>query len=205
VTPDPVIAISALEHHAYCPRQAALIHVDGVWSDNIHTVHGSAGHRRVDTAPSRQERGRLVVRGLAVYSERLGLSGRCDVVEIDEDGSVEPVEYKIGVRHGRTADIQLCAQAFCLEEMLGCHVLRGHVWYGNPRRRHVIVIDDELRTLTIDAIADLRADLRSTLLPAAVNDERCPRCQLLGHCLPDLTNDPERIVNHVRELFRCES
>lgn len=124
---EPVIPLRALEHDAYCPRQAAMIHVDGVWADNAHTVRGVRGHRRVDTAPSRHERDRRVLRGLSLWSEQLGLVGRADAVEIFDDGTIEPVEYKHGRRHGAAAESQLCAQAFCLEEMLGVSVQVGHV------------------------------------------------------------------------------
>lgn len=103
--PTPPIPISALEHHEYCPRQCALIHADGIWTDNAHTVRGTAGHRRVDNAPSRVERGRMVLRGLPLWSEQLGIAGRADVVEVSDDGHLTPVEYKTGVRHGRAADL----------------------------------------------------------------------------------------------------
>ncbi|MXW23318.1 MAG: Dna2/Cas4 domain-containing protein, partial [Chloroflexi bacterium] len=96
MTPDPVIQISAIEHFVYCPRQCALIHCDGVWSDNAHTVRGARAHRRVDSGEHRQERGRQVLRAIPLWSEELGLSGRADAVEVEDD-AVRPVEYKAGV------------------------------------------------------------------------------------------------------------
>ena len=134
MTPEPVIPISAIEHFVYCPRQCALIHCDGVWSDNAHTARGTRAHRRVDGGQHRMERGRRVLRGIPLWSESLGLSGRADVVEMDGD-AIRPVEYKSGVRHGITADLQLCAQALCLEEMLGVAVPSGSVWYPRSRQR----------------------------------------------------------------------
>lgn len=119
MTTEPVIALSALEHHVYCPRQCALIHVDGLWIDSEHTVRGDLGHRRADSGEHKQERGRLVLRAVPLWSEQLGLTGRADVVELHSDGSLVPVEYKIGRRHGDAAHVQLCAQALCLEEMTG--------------------------------------------------------------------------------------
>lgn len=202
--PEPVITISALEHHAYCPRQAAIIHVDGVWMDNAHTVRGARGHRRVDQSPSRAERGRRVVRGLALWSEELGLTGRADAVEVLADGSIEPVEYKHGRRHGRAADIQLCAQALCLEEMIGCAIVQGHVWYAGPRRRSKVLLDEELRQLTINTIDELRRCFVERQLPPAVNDERCGDCQLLGYCLPGVVAHPKEVERYLgREVFRC--
>lgn len=106
---EPVVPISALEHHVYCPRQCALIHVDGLWVESEHTLRGTLGHRRADSAAHRTERGSRVLRAIPLWSEALGLTGRADIVEVAEDGSVAPVEYKIGTRHRDTAHIQLCA------------------------------------------------------------------------------------------------
>ncbi len=201
---EPVVALRALEHFSYCPRQAAIVHVDGVWFDNAHTVRGVRGHRRVDAAPSRVERGRRVLRGVELWSERYGLTGRADTVEVLADGSVEPVEYKHGRRHGRNAEIQLCAQALCLEEMLDVSIEVGHVWYAGPRRRDRVAIDAELRALTLDTVAAIRALHDATQLPEAVNDARCDECQLLGYCPPGLVTAPKRIRAYVeREVMRC--
>lgn len=201
---EPVVPLRALEHHSYCPRQAALIHVDGVWLDNAHTVRGVVGHRRVDAPGSRLERGRRVVRGVALWSERYGLTGRADVVELLPDGRVQPVEYKQGVRHGRAAEIQLCAQTFCLEEMTGERIEAGHVWYAGHRRRDRVAFDEELRGLTESVIADVRAAFSSRRLPAAVDDERCVECQLRGHCLPDVVRSPDRVRSYIAaEVFAC--
>lgn len=198
---EPVIRLSALEHHVYCERQAALIHLDGIWSDNRHTVRGSVGHRRVDEGRDRRERGRTVLRGLEVWSERLGLVGRCDVVELHDDGVMVPVEYKMGVRHGRAADVQLCAQALCLEEMFDISVPVGHVWFGAPRRRARVAIDADLRELTLAVIDDLRTTLLGTKLPSAPDDERCAECQLLHHCLPSVVASPASVLAHMEALF----
>ena len=126
MSPEPVLAVSAIEHFAYCPRQCALIHGDGVWSDNSHTVTGTRPHWRADSGQHRMECDCQVLRGIPLWSDSLGSSGRADIVEI-EDVLVRPVEYKSGGRHGAAADLQLCAQALCLEGMLG-------VWFGRPRR-----------------------------------------------------------------------
>lgn len=201
---EPVIPLRALEHHAYCPRQAAIIHVDGVWMDNAHTVRGVRGHRRVDSAPSRLERGRRVLRGIELWSERYGLTGRADAVEVLLCGSVEPVEYKHGTRHGRNAEIQLCAQSLCLEEMLGIAVPVGHVWYSGLKRRHRIELDAGLRTVTEQTIDAVRSAFSSDRLPGAANDTRCDECQVRPYCLPDLVAAPSRIVGYLeREVLAC--
>ncbi len=184
MTPEPVVPLAALEHYVYCPRQCALIHVDGVWSDNVHTVRGCLGHRRADSGVQRVERSRRVVRAVPLWSERLGLTGRADAVEFDQEGHACPVEYKIGTRHREAAHVQLCAQALCLEEMLGSPVPIGFLWFAGPRRRVPVHVNDQLRDQTLDLIEQVRATLIAPTLPVAVNDARRRECQLLGHCLP---------------------
>ena len=198
-----IVAISAIEHFAYCPRQCALIHADGVWSDNAHTVRGVRTHRRVDSGHHRHERGRLVLRAIPLWSERLGLSGRADAVEI-EGGAVRPVEYKSGGRHGAAADLQLCAQALCLEEMLDAHIPDGHVWYGGPRRRVLVAFTPALRREVEEIIHAIRQQLMTTSLPEAPNDHRCAECQLQQHCLPELTSAPQKVSRYMADVvFRC--
>ena len=195
------IPLSALEHHEYCARQAALIHVDGLWRDNRHTVRGQAGHRRADHGSNRTERGRRVLRAVPVWSRRHGLSGRCDVVELWPDGTVVPVEYKVGTRHGRAADIQLAAQALCLEEMTGRAVPIGYVWHARHQRRQRVEIDDGLRAATLDAIAEIRHVIDSGNLPAARNDERCAQCQLRDTCMPEVLDNNRRFRNYLADRF----
>ena len=203
MTDEPIVAISAIEHFVYCPRQCALIHCDGVWSDNAHTVRGSRTHRRVDTRRHRRERGRLVLRAIPLWSETLGLSGRADAVEI-ERGAVRPVEYKSGVRHGSAADLQLCAQALCLEEMLDVEIPDGYVWYGGPRRRVRVVFTLALRREVGEIIQKIRRQLLTASLPEAPNDRRCAECQLLHHCLPELTSAPQKVSRYMANVvFQC--
>ena len=202
-TSAPVIAISAIEHFEYCPRQCALIHCDGIWSDNTHTVRGSRAHRRVDSGKHRRERGRLVLRAIPLWSEVLGLSGRADAVEI-ERGIVRPVEYKSGTRHGKTADLQLCAQALCLEEMLDTEITEGHVWYGGPRRRTRVEFTADLRTEVCNIVDEIRDQILTATLPAARNDQRCTACQLQSHCLPALVSTPHRVSRYIdKVVFQC--
>ena len=203
MTTEPIVRISAIEHFTYCHRQCALIHGDGVWSHNRHTVQGLRAHRRVDSGRHRQERGRHVLRAIPLWSETLGLSGRADVVEI-KDGLVRPVEYKSGVRHGPAADMQLCAQALCLEEMLEVDIPDGYVWYGGPRRREPVCFTPSLRRKVVEAIRSIREQLSTGVLPEAPNDRRCTECQLRHHCLPEVTSAPDRVVRYMREVvFSC--
>jgi len=200
-----IVPISALEHHAYCPRQGALIHVDGRWVDNEHTVHGSAGHARVDSAPSRIERGARVLRHIPLWSERYGLSGRADVVAVSAAGDLTPVEYKIGTPHGDAARIQLCAQALCLEEMFGRCVYAGSIWYSAVRRRTRVAFDDGLREGTLTAVTEVRLWMSAPTLPPATFDRRCQSCQFLDYCQPELSSEPDRVTRYVAEWVRCAS
>ena len=198
-----VVPISAIEHFVYCPRQCALIHCDGVWNDNAHTVRGTRAHRRVDSGQHRRERGRQVLRAIPLWSEALGLSGRADAVEM-ERGAVRPVEYKSGVRHGAAADLQLCAQAMCLEEMLDVAIPHGHVWYGGPRRRVQIEFTPGLRREVHEVIRQIRGQMLTAELPEAPNDRRCAECQLLHHCLPELASAPIKVNRYMANVvFGC--
>ncbi len=200
-----IVRISAIEHFAYCPRQCALIHTDGVWTDNRHTIRGRRAHRRADSGKSRQERGCQVLRAVPLWSERLGLSGRADVVEVQGD-RVWPVEYKSGTRHGDAADLQVCAQALCLEEMLGVEIPHGYVWYGGPKRRERVTLSLELRERVLQVVDAIRSQMDTAILPEAPNDERCRECQLLNHCLPEITSAPDRVVKYLEEVvFACDT
>jgi len=205
MTPEPVVPLSALEHHLYCPRQCALIHGDGIWLENRATIVGNRAHRRVDTPGDRRERSRRVLRAVPLYSDCFGLIGRADGIELFDDGSIAPVEHKAGVRHGQAADVQLCAQALCLEEMFHRPVPLGFVWYGATRRRDRVLLDDALRLLTASVIAEVRSNILSSTLPAAVADERCKGCQLEPVCMPNVVIQPARVQRYVdREVLQCQ-
>jgi CRISPR-associated exonuclease Cas4 len=199
------VALRALEHYAYCPRQCALIHVEGIWADNEHTVKGRAGHKRADNAAPRTEKGRLVVRGMELWSDQLALHGRADAVEFSADGTIEPVEYKIGVKHGNSAELQVCAQAFCLEEMFDIDILNGSVWYSKTKRRHRFPLTLELRETTRLTIAHIRELSSQRILPTAPNDARCEHCQLKSHCMPDITQNQKALTDYfTKQVLACE-
>jgi CRISPR-associated exonuclease Cas4 len=207
MNPEPVVQIAAIEHYAYCPRQCALIYCDGVWAENRHTVRGIRIHKRADNPEaSRAERGHRKLRAVPLWSNRYGLAGRSDIVELHPCGIVYPVEYKSGTRHGMAADFQLCAQAICLEEMLGVAITKGAIWYGSSRRRRSVMFTHSLREQTLDIVEIIRSQLLSGQLPDAPNDSRCKQCQLLNHCLPDVVANPQRIRRYLnRTLFAIES
>ncbi len=175
--------ISALEHFSYCARQCALIHVEQTFDENVFTVRGSLAHERVDSAPASTARGVRVLRSVPLWSDRYELFGRADVVELHPAGPV-PVEYKVGRIAGGHAAVQLCAQALCLEEMLGTTVLEGALYSHATRRRVAVPMDEALRRRTIGVIRATRRMFVAQELPPAPNDARCPNCSLLNACRP---------------------
>lgn len=179
------VPISALEHYAYCPRQAALIHVDAYFDSNIDTVRGDLAHAAVDRAGAGQDRRRQRVwRSLPVWSDVFGLHGICDVVQFDADGPL-PVEHKSGTyRGGGPADLQVAAQVICLREMFDSPVPVGVVFAGRDRRRYEVVVDDALAAQVGEAADALRNLMAEGTLPPPVNDKRCRRCSLRPGCEP---------------------
>jgi CRISPR-associated exonuclease Cas4 len=180
-----VVMISALQHHSYCPRQCALIHVEKVFDENLYTLRGRRVHERTHDPESALEDGVRVERGLPLFSERLGLIGKSDVVEFRPGEAAYPVEYKSGPRRGSIHDdIQLCAQAMCLEEMLGGDVPCGAVYHYASRRRREVVFDGDLRSLTEETVRAVRELLSTSTVPPPVADARCPKCSLFDACMP---------------------
>jgi CRISPR-associated exonuclease Cas4 len=195
------VPISALAHWAYCARRCALIHVEQTFDENVFTVRGRVAHHRADTAPPSTLRGVRVVRGLPLFSAHYGLVGKADVVELHPGGQPVPVEYKLGRRPGRDAEIQLCAQALCLEEAFGRTVSEGAIYSHTTHRRRKVSFEDSLRADTIAAIQAVRELLRSQELPTAPNDKRCPNCSLFNACLPDVVGETARLRGYQGSLF----
>ena len=188
---DGLVPISALQHYVYCPRQCALIHVERVWQENRHTAEGRMLHERADTPRSERRRGVRTATAVALAHPDMGLVGVADVVEFhrDADGDGErpfPVEYKRGRPKAHRADeIQLCAQALCLEAMLGQPVPCGALFYGATRRRKDVAFDAELRTLTRHTAEAVRAMLDAGRVPSAEYAAgRCDACSLIDLCQP---------------------
>lgn len=186
---------------AYCPRQWALISLDGAWSDNASTAVGHIVHERADLSSSRTERGAIVVRGLTIWSEQHGLIGRADVVEFANDGTPFPVEYKSGRRVMAAAEIQLAAQAICLSEMFDRNVNRGAIWLHGRRHRHEVEITDQAKATVLALAADIRDTRLRARLPAAIHDARCRDCSLINECLPGLVSQRRRVTAIHAALF----
>jgi CRISPR-associated exonuclease Cas4 len=201
-TVDDPIPLSALQHWAYCPRQCGLIHLEQQFAENIHTARGHAVHQLVDTPGEEVRRGVRIERALPLWSDRLGLIGKADLVEFHPDGTVFPVEFKHGRKRGRVADdLQLAAQALCLEEMLGRPVPRGAIFHASSHRRREVVITAALRSLVEQTASAIRAMLASARLPPPVHDARCKECSLRELCQPEVAAAAARQRAELAHMF----
>ena len=180
-----LIPLSALQHYLFCPRQCALIHVEQAWEENLFTAEGRVLHDRVDTPGTVRRAGVRTVHAMPLRSLALGVAGIADCVEFHGD-TPYPVEYKRGRPKTHRADeVQLCAQALCLEEMLETTVERGALFYGKTRRRSEIAFDDGLRALTRRIAGETRALVAAGRTPPPVYKAgRCKSCSLIGPCRP---------------------
>jgi CRISPR-associated exonuclease Cas4 len=210
---DELLSISGLQHLMFCERQWGLIHIEQQWEENRLTMEGRVLHERVDEAGPETRKDLRIARGLPLRSLRLGLVGRADVVEFHRIADsatayaearaddvtvatavplqghrglwrVYPVEYKRGKPKSQPVDeVQLCAQALCLEEMLNVQVTDGALFYGQPRRRLDVPFTPDLRAQTEALAARMRELFESGVTPA-VYEKRCLNCSLIGQCLP---------------------
>ena len=185
------VPLSALQHWCYCPRQCGLIHLEQAFEENLHTMRGRAVHEAVDTPGPETRAGVRIERALPLFHDRLGLTGKADVVEFDAGGDPYPVEYKHGSRHKRADiaacdDVQVAAQAICLEAMTGRPVPEGALFYARSKRRRVVPISVALRSRVSEVAREVRAMLESRRLPPPTEDRsRCRECSLKGICQPE--------------------
>lgn len=187
-----LVPVSALQHMLYCSRQCALIHIEQQWAENAYTADGRVLHERVDAGGGERRKGVRTERGVPLRSLRLGLYGIADAVEMRSAGQPYPIEYKRGrPKEHRADEVQLCAQAMCLEEMLGTSVPEGALFYGAQRRRMTVHFDDELRKLTERLAARTRQVLTAGETPKAEYDRRkCGACSLREVCQPLSPGEP---------------
>ena len=198
--PDPtaedlLLPISALQHYLFCPRQCALIHVERLWAENTATAEGRILHEKADSGKAERRGGVQTLRAVQLRSFALGIAGVADVVERREN-ALTPVEYKRGKPKAHRADeVQLCAQALCLEEMFGVAVPEGVLFYGAVRRRHPVVIDAELRALTVKVAQDARAMVHASRTPPPVWAARlCGACSMAELCRPKRMMNPPDVA-----------
>ena len=196
----PFLQLSGIQHFAFCRRQWALIHIENLWADNVRTVEGNIMHERAHNDQFTESRGNvLILRGLHIASEKLGLSGICDVVEFHQHPQgvplhgregcwlPYPVEYKRGKPKEDDCDrLQLCAQAMCLESMFACQIREGSLFFGETRRRQKVEFTPELRGRVEGMASEMHAYYDRRHTPSARPSKACNACSLKDMCLPKL-------------------
>lgn len=219
-TEDDLIPISALQHLVFCARQAALIHIEGLWEENVLTIEGEQLHERAHDQESETTGDTRTVRGLRIRSLRLGLIGVADVVEFRRTDALgkgavlngvpglwQPyiIEYKHGKpKIDRSDEVQLCAQAMCLEEMLGVSIEESAFFYGKPRRRQAAAIDADLRRETEEVADRAHQLLQSGKTPPPEYGQKCRQCSLIDRCLPKAAGSQKKVQRYVNGLFAPE-
>ncbi len=190
---NDLLMLSALQHILFCERQCALIHIEQQWQENVFTVRGQDMHSRVDdNKKSHLAKDIKIEYGMHIRSLKLGLIGKCDAVEFHKKNNSYhpyPIEYKLGKPKKKQCDeVQLCAQALCMEEMLDITIPEGALFYGKTRRRKEIKFDCELRNLTIKTAENLHKLISSGITPDAEYTKQCDNCSLKELCMPKLSN-----------------
>lgn len=194
------VALSLINDYLYCPRRAALKLVEGWRSANEHTNRGDIVHEHTDLSGYEVVKGVTLLRAVPVFSDRLGLNGKCDLIERHPDGSLYPVEFKLGKRRKwENDDAQLCAQAFCLEEMLGRPIPRGAVYHADSKRRREVEFTPALRAATETTVAQLHALAATGGIPRPEYRLACEECSLFDVCLPKLDGPASALA--ARRLF----
>lgn len=228
---DNLLPLSIIADLLFCERRAALHHIEGIWEDNLFTVEGTHLHKKVDDEMPTETRGDIrVSRGLLLRSLELGLSGKADVVEFQRASNKiippekpekkviaiqlsgvsglwkpYPVDYKRGrMRHEEGFEAQLCAQAICLEEMLGCSVPEGAIYYGKPHRRLTVVFDSALRDKTCEAAFRLHALFAAGRTPQALYEKKCDSCSLFSACMPKVTGVRRSVQGYMAKILAKE-
>jgi CRISPR-associated exonuclease Cas4 len=216
--PEELLPLSGIQHFAFCRRQWALIHIERQWQDNVLTVEGKLLHHRVDDPFfSEARKGVIIARSMPVASYRLGLQGVCDVVEFtaSPDGVhlygregtylAAPVEYKRGqVKQDPCDEVQLCAQALCLEEMLSTQVPVGYLYYGEIRHRVQIEITDELRNLVYKMAVEMHGYFERGYTPRVKPSKACRSCSLEDICLPGLLEATKSASSYIQAHIEGE-
>jgi len=213
---EDFLMLSGIQHFAFCRRQWALIHIEQQWAENLRTVEGKIMHERTHDESQTETRGDLIIsRGMAVFSSELGVNGVCDVVEFHKDAKgvtlfgkegryqAIPIEYKKGIPKENDADeLQLTAQAMCLEEMLLCDIPAGYLYYGERKRRTKVIFNEELRNRVKSICLEMHQLYEKRHTPLVKMSKSCNACSLKDLCLPKLCKNKsakDYISKNIRE------
>jgi len=202
MNPDDYLLLSGIQHFAFCRRQWALIHIEQLWKENVLTFGGRQMHRNADDPFFTESRGDVLIsRSVPLVSHALKIYGVADVVEYHRSDTgitisgrdgywiAVPVEYKAGKKKPDDRDeVQLCAQAICLEEMYQAQIERGYLYYGKTRRRTEVLFDDELRRRVSELVAGMYTLYDAGITPPAVLLPHCKNCSLVELCMPAVSS-----------------
>jgi len=206
---DELLSLSGIQHFAFCERQWGLIHVENQWVENVRTVEGKHLHQKVDDPYFTETRGDVkTVRSVPLVSKKLGLYGVADVLELQklsEDNSgvrYSIVEYKRGKPKPDDRDeVQLCAQAICLEEMLAITLDYGYLYYGETKHRHRVVFDDSLRTRVKELTVRMHMLYAQGETPSALKGKRCKNCSMVNICIPKIGKGGNKTGKYLASVF----
>jgi CRISPR-associated exonuclease Cas4 len=214
---DDFLSLSGIQHYAYCPRQWALIHIEQQWKENLRTKEGRQLHERVDNPSFFESRGNiLIARSVPIASYKLGLYGVSDIIEFHNNkksgvtlpgrnGTWKPIpiEYKRGKpKENIFDDVQLCAQAICLEEMLGCKISHGYFYYGQIRHRHKVLLNKNLRDIVNDLSGQMHKLFDVNHTPETDRKlKNCRNCSLFDICVPKLKKKKFKIESYINQFI----
>jgi len=221
-TDDDLLMLSGIQHIAFCERQYALIYIENQWEENVLTIEGAHLHERVDDPLESDKRNNIIsLRGLYIVSYILGLTGKADLVELSRTNEtkgtltlpvspqrwkIKPVEYKRGKPKAEVFDeVQLCAQAICLEEMYQVKIEEAEIFYGKPRRRKTVVLDENLRKLTDHYALRMHQLFSQGITPAPVYHPKCRSCSLFNICQPGLFPKKRNVKKYFDKHLQFES
>lgn len=199
------LLLSGLQHIKFCPRQCALIHIEQLWYENYFTASGRVQHEKVHSGVGESRRVMRTERDLKIASSLLGITGQTDAVEFYSDGTIIPIEYKHGEPKNDTCDeVQLCAQAICLEEMLNCKITEGDIFYFKIRKRICVKITDELRKETIELAQSFHNLVEGGKTPSANYTHKCEACSFVDECFPESAGRNKSVDIYLKRRIQSE-
>lgn len=206
---DDLLSLSGIQHFAFCERQWGLIHIENQWVENVRTIEGKQLHQRVDDPYFTETRGDVkIIRSVFLVSKTLGLYGVADVIEMQKlpeskfGVSYSIVEYKRGKPKPDDRDeVQLCAQAICLEEMHSINLECGYLFYGETKRRHRVNFSESLRSRVKELAEKMHELFAKGVTPPPVKDKRCKNCSMAGICVPELAGCNKKTKKYLSSVF----
>ena len=209
------IPLSSIKQYAYCKRRFGLMFIDNEFIDNFKTIEGNILHEKVNDPFFNEKRGdKYFSRSVPVYSDRFNLYGIVDIIEFikDENGvsiptqkglwRLNPIEYKNGKPEKSRADeLQLCAQAICLEEMFDTEIISADIYYGRLKKRVNIELIDELRYSVEKIVADIHDLIEKAIIPEKPDNQNCSLCSMIDICMPRIFTKPSSNLSRMSRLL----